>query len=919
MTLLLTQHGQLAKAAQRCPANFSHMEYLLAAELARVAGDHPQAIYRYEQAIAAAAQYGFSYIQGIAAERAAAACHAHGASAQAAAYLKTAQGAYANWGAEGKVKQIEARLFSDSLSSSYPAGLGAGPEKLDFLSIVKASQAISGEIVFDQLLHTLMQVVIENAGAQRGCLLLVNAETLVLAADARVEQNAVCIQLYRQAYDVETTLPTSILNYVRRCQQTVVLADASIPTSFSADPYWVRSPQKSVLCLPILRQAKLVGLLYLEHRLVTAAFTPDRVTVLELLASQSAISLDNAQLFTGLQEENRERRKVENMLREREARIRRLVEANIIGIFFCEIRGGINEANEAFLQISGYSRQDLLCGKIDWVTITPPEYLATDKQALGELRRTGTCTPYEKELLRKDGRRIPILLGGALLEGSPETAVTFVLDLTERKQAEAERVARQAAEAASTAKSTFLANMSHELRSPLNAILGFTRLLNRQPGLPHQVQVDLRTIQRSGEHLHNLINQVLDLAKIEAGKATVHGADFDVEQMLEDLKDMFIVTAQNKGLQLIVERVNTIPRNIHADPVKLRQVLINLLSNALKFTRAGYVKLAVAWQESNEQLIFAVSDTGPGIAADELAQLGGHFMQAQAGRQAQEGTGLGLALSRHFVQLMGGELQFISELGQGTTVRFNLPVRVVLHPLLASPEASRRVLALAAGQPRYRILVVDDRSEARQLLLRFLAPLGFELREASNGQEAVELWQAWKPELIFMDMRMPVMSGLEATRRIKSSEQGRATVIVALTASSLEEERADTLAGGCDDFMRKPFHEAELFALMHKHLGVRFVYQEEAASATDLPVQPDAAMLAALPRALRTALAQALNELDAAAVTNVIQEIQERDAALAAALESLANEFQYDRILHLMENNEAGFAGDISAGQQECS
>lgn len=919
LRLLQIQHGQLAKAAHRCPSNFSHMEYLLAAELARLASDHPQAIYRYEQAIAAAAQYGFSYIQGIAAERAAAACQAHGANAQAAAYLKTAQGAYASWGAEAKVKQIEARLLADSLSSSYPACLGAGPEKLDFLSIVKASQAISGEIVFDKLLHTLMQAVIENAGAQRGCLLLINAETLVLAADARVEQNTVCIQLYRQAYDLETTLPASVLNYVRRCHQTVVLADATIPTSFSADPYWAQVRPKSVLCLPILRQAKLVGLLYLEHCLVTAAFTPDRVAVLELLASQSAISLENAQLFTGLQEENRERRKVENMLREREARIRRLVEANIIGIFFWEINGVIKEANEAFLQMSGYSRQDLLSGKVDWSTITPPEYHAVDQRAIDELMHTGTCTPYEKEYLRQDGRRVPILLGGALIEGSQDTGVAFVLDLTERKQAEAERVARHAAEAASTAKSTFLANMSHELRSPLNAILGFTRLLNHQPGLPHQVQVDLRTIQRSGEHLHNLINQVLDLAKIEAGKATVHEADFDVEQLLEDLKDMFIVTAQNKGLQLLVEHANTIPRNIHTDPMKLRQVLTNLLSNALKFTHAGYVKLEVAWQESNEQLIFAVSDTGPGIAADELALLGGHFMQAQAGRQAQEGTGLGLAISRHFVQLMGGELQLSSELGQGTTVRFNLPVRIVLHPLLASPEMSRPVLALVAGEPRYRILVVDDRSDARQLLLRLLAPLGFELREASNGKEAVELWQAWQPKLIFMDMRMPVMDGREATRRIKASDQGRATVIVALTASSLEEERADTLAEGCDDYMRKPFHEAELFALMRKHLGVRFVYQEESSPATGSPAQIDAPMLAALPCALRSALEQALTELDAAAVTNVIQKIQEHDIVLAANLESLANEFQYDRILHLIQNNDAGLAGDIDAGHQECS
>ncbi|NRF68480.1 response regulator [Aquincola sp. S2] len=474
----------------------------------------------------------------------------------------------------------------------------------------------------------------------------------------------------------------------------------------------------------------------------------------------------------------------------------------------------------------------------------------------------------------------------------------------------------EASAAANTAKSMFLANMSHELRSPLNAILGFSRLLVNKPGLPADVGEDLGIIMKSGEHLYSLINQVLDLAKIEAGRTTLSETSFDLYELLDELEDTFTLIAKEKGLQLIVDINPETPQYARTDAVKLRQVLINLLSNAFKFTKAGGVTLQIGASRvirlpgvkgaSSCTLMVSVSDTGPGIAEDELRQLGQAFLQAQAGRQAKEGTGLGLAISRNFVHLMGGELQVTSEVGRGTTFRFDIPVGIAAAEEVSSARhaSSRRVVALAPGQPAYRVLVVDDRQESRQLLNRLLSPLGFEVREAGNGKEAIEVWEAWQPQLICMDMRMPVMDGREATQRIKATPQGKATVIIALTASSFEEEREQLLAVGCDEFLRKPFRDEVLFEVMQKHLGVKFLYEEaRAAAVTDAP---DAASMAALPVELRDDLSEALTRLDDEAIERTIDKIRHHDAGLAQALAALAKRFQYARMLALLQTSSEG-------------
>ncbi|MGL6137896.1 MAG: ATP-binding protein, partial [Planktothrix sp.] len=354
-------------------------------------------------------------------------------------------------------------------------------------------------------------------------------------------------------------------------------------------------------------------------------------------------------------------------------------------------------------------------------------------------------------------------------------------------------------------KSTFIANMSHELRSPLNAILGFSQLMLRTKNLPNEQYENAGIIQRSGEYLLTLINNVLDFAKIEAGKTTLNQKDFDLHQLLDDLEDMLHLRAVNIGLELIFDRAADLPHYIHSDGVKLRQVLLNLLSNAIKFTEAGGVILrvnSVFDQETKHYILdFNINDTGVGIAPSELSRLFEAFSQTKSGQESQEGTGLGLAISQQFVKLLGGNITVTSELGKGTTFQFSMKVTAARASINHKNISEKLILGLAADQPIYRILAVDDKPVNQKLLIKLLSPLGFQVKAASNGEEAIALWDSWQPHLIFMDMRMPIMDGYEATKYIKSHVKGHATAIIALTASVLEEEKAMVLSAGCDDFM----------------------------------------------------------------------------------------------------------------------
>ena len=496
-----------------------------------------------------------------------------------------------------------------------------------------------------------------------------------------------------------------------------------------------------------------------------------------------------------------------------------------------------------------------------------------------------------------------------------------LLQQTQQQSAQLQE-SKEAAEAASRAKSTFLANMSHELRTPLNAILGFSQLMNKSPNLAPEDKENLKIIIRSGEHLLTLINQVLDLSKIEAGRITLDETAFDLFRLLDDLETTFQLKTNNKGLQLVFYRSDDVPQYVRTDEVKLRQVLINLISNAIKFTKKGSVSLKV--KPKNEQqrtnhldapaaprrvqpitIHFEIEDTGVGIASEELDSIFEAFVQAKTGRDSREGTGLGLSISRKFVQLMGGQITVSSVVDKGSTFKFDIKVGIVEPEAIETQQSTRKVIALEPNQQKYRLLIVDDKPDNRQLLIQLLSPLGFELREASNGREAIEVWETWQPHLIFIDLRMPVMDGLEATKQIRKNQNSPATKIIALSAGILEEKRSAALEAGCDDFIHKPFREADIFESMSKHIGVRFVYDEPTV-APDIS-QPEANVLnpdalTALPAEWLASLHQATFEGDLEQMLTLIEQI--RDEQLANALASLANNLQYREILNLTQSRD---------------
>jgi signal transduction histidine kinase/CheY-like chemotaxis protein len=465
-------------------------------------------------------------------------------------------------------------------------------------------------------------------------------------------------------------------------------------------------------------------------------------------------------------------------------------------------------------------------------------------------------------------------------------------------------IEKEAAERANVAKSAFLANMSHELRTPLNAIIGFAQLLERGKGLDEDQRQNLRTITQSGTHLLALINDILDMSKIEAGRAELNPHAFDLREMLGALEAMFGLRAKEKGLTLIFDIEPGVPRYIASDEGKLRQVVVNLVGNAVKFTEKGGATLRLRSQPepgSDVRLFFEVEDTGVGIDPAEIEDLFQPFVQTRSGSESAEGTGLGLPISRSYVTLLGGRLTGKSERGKGSVFSFDVRATLADAGQVAAPRPHRRVTGLAPGQRTYRILIAEDRESNRLLLTKILEPLGFEVKSARNGAECVSMWESWEPHLIWMDMRMPVMDGYEATRRIKSSAKGQATVIIALTASAFESDRKIILSEGCDDFVRKPFVEEEIYEKLEKHLGVAFITEEEDSAPQAGPeVTLSPADLAALPEEWKAGFRKATADADYTRMLAMVEEIKASFPSVARGLAGLVESFQYERITALL-------------------
>ena len=475
-----------------------------------------------------------------------------------------------------------------------------------------------------------------------------------------------------------------------------------------------------------------------------------------------------------------------------------------------------------------------------------------------------------------------------------------------------EQQARAAAEAAGCAKMEFLANISHELRTPLNAIIGFSQLMDRDPDIGPVHKERLGIVVRSGEYLLALINEVLDMSRIEAGKATVQSEIVDLRRLVEEVAETIRGRLEGKGLLFEKEIDLHQTPLVRTDAGKLRQILFNLLGNAVKYTSSGHVRLVAGTTgaaSGGMRLRVEVADTGCGIPPEQQGIIFEKFEQARGRQPGKEGTGLGLAITRSYLDLLEGEIRVESEQGRGSRFIVTLPLVPAEDGEVPARSAPRRVIALAPGQPRYRLLIIEDNLENRLLLRTLLERVGFDVREAVDGRQGLERFFDWRPDLIWMDLRMPGMDGFEATRRIKATQQGQACKVIAVSASVFEEGRERVRAAGCDGFLSKPYREAELFTLLEQQLGARFVFEDSCAGAEAVPLPLAEEELAGLPETWRKRLSAATALGRIREMESLIEEIRPDHDGLASQLLDLVRRYELDRLMAALDGG-SPCAGD---------
>jgi PAS domain S-box-containing protein len=665
----LGEHQKLlALWAKNCPENFANRAALVDAEIARIEGRALDAMDLYEQAIRSARANGFLHNEALANELAARFYAARGFDQIADGYLRRARSGYLAWGADGKVRQLDEVYpqFRVEEPLSGPVGtIGAPVENLDLATVLKVSQAVSGEIVLEKLIDTLMRTAIEHAGAGRGLLILRRDVERWIEAEATTSGDKITVRL-RGAVASDAAVPESIIHYVMRTLESVILDDASAQNSFSFDPYIHQHHARSILCIPLINQAKLIGLLYLENNLTPHVFTPARLTVLKLLASQAAISLENTRLYRDLEK--------------REAKIRRLVDANIMGICIWNFAGQIIEANEAFLHIVNYSREDLLSGRLSWKDLTPPEWRDLTERGEAQLKATGILPPYEKEYFRNDGSRVPVLVGSAVFEEGQNEVVSFALDLSEQKRSEdalrrsQARLAEAQTELAHVSRVTALgeltASVAHEISQPLAAVVtnadASLRWLSRDSPDLTEAREAIRRISRDGKRAGNVITRMRSLFK-KAGTAKDR---LDLNEAIEEVVILTEAEARRDRIALRKELAADLPP-VMGDRVQLQQVFVNLILNAIEAmaTVEGRERDLVIKTQLGEgdEIQVAVCDSGIGFDPLSAERIFDAFHTTKPG-----GLGLGLSISRSIVESHGGRLWAAANDGPGVTFQFTL-------------------------------------------------------------------------------------------------------------------------------------------------------------------------------------------------------------------------------------------------------
>ena len=591
-----------------------------------------------------------------------------------------------------------------------------------------------------------------------------------------------------------------------------------------------------------------------------------------------------------------ERMLLDQRVRDQQFYTRSLIESNIDALITTDPRGIITDVNKQMEALTGCTRDELIGAPFKDYFTNPERAEAGIKLVLGE----GKLTDYELTARARDGKETVVSYNATTFHDRDrklQGVFAAARDVTERKRYE------QSLQQANRSKSVFLANMSHEIRTPMNAILGFSQLMQRDQGLTPQQCQYLGTINRSGEHLLALINDILEMSKIEAGRTTLNPSTFDLLVLLKDLEMMFRVRTDEKKLSFSVDMIGDVPQYIVTDINKLRQVFINVIGNAVKFTEQGGIGLRVLADNAHATgpfLKVEIEDTGPGISSDDQDKLFRHFEQTKTGQQAGTGTGLGLAISREFVRLMGGDITVKSQVGKGSVFSIHLPLKEGEAQAVQAKDNPRHVLKLVPGQATCRVLIADDIEDNRQLLAQLLGPVGFEIRLATNGAEAVEEFEAWRPHLILMDFRMPVMDGHEAIHRIRAMPGGEIPKIIAVTASAMDENRHELMEIGADDFLSKPFREVELFQKIHTHLGVEYIYADEPpVAAEENAAELTSESLAGWPQDTINPMREAVITADLDQLLAMIQAVEVRDPRVAGGLRRLAESFQYQKLLEL--------------------
>ncbi len=611
---------------------------------------------------------------------------------------------------------------------------------------------------------------------------------------------------------------------------------------------------------------------------------------------------------------------------EAEANIRKLsqaLEQSPVSVVMTDLAWRIEYVNEAFLRSTGHTRAEVLGKELSGLDTnrTADAVFADMRQALAR----GAAWEGELQSVDRAGRayvKHATVTPLRLRDGQLSHHLAIKQDITETKRMTAElerhrrhleelveqrteelRKALEAADGAHRAKSRFLANMSHEIRTPMNAILGFAQLLHRDPTLMEEHRRHLETITRAGDHLMTLLDGVLHIAKGESDHGALADVAFDLRALLDDMETLFRPRAFDKGLELVVERQTDLSPFMRADEGKLRQVLSNLLGNALKFTSQGgvHVRASTTSTEgtSERRLVIEVEDTGPGISSAEMPLLFRAFEQTDAGRNSQQGTGLGLTISRDLVQLMGGEIRAHSQLGKGSVFHVELPVHEASAQDVTQRTSLPRAVRLASGQDRFRVVIADDGEDNRALLSGILTRAGFETRQCGSAAEAIREFTDWLPHLVLMDLRMPEVDGIEAIRRIRALPGGAGVTIIAVTASVFEEDSRAALEAGADEFMMKPVRESVLLERIAALLHVDY----DEARTSELPPAPGAvaARLSQLPPELREDLRTATVRADLDAMLSVLARATSHDEFAATVVRKLAEGFEYELILDLLD------------------